>query len=216
MRGVQFGDHHTVEDWKLILNSKKINPPTPKTNKVEVDGRDGDLDLSEALTGEIKYNNRDVSYVFLVTEGTEKTRDNTINEIVNLIHGRTLQIIDPDDQDHYFVGRCRVEDTHNDKAYGTINIVADCEPYRYMINEVSRIVSPNGVDTDVILVNHGRKSVTPTLTVTGAVNITFGSSSVALENGTYKLSSLKLKSGGTSVTVKGTGTVVFTYREAVL
>ena len=58
----------------MILNEKSYPPPTPKTLYVEVDGRDGDLDLSEGLIGEIKYNNRQAVYKFIMTNGTYQDR----------------------------------------------------------------------------------------------------------------------------------------------
>lgn len=216
MRGVKFGDYHTYEDWKLILNAKNISPPSPKIVKVQVDGRDGDINLSRTLTGEMKYSNREASFTFLVTEGSQEEREELINSIVNLLHGNEMQIIEPDDLDHYLFGEIVVTNTTNDKAYGTIEISADLEPYRYSNSEVNRTITASETKVDVVLNNTGRKTVTPTLTVDGVVNLEFGSSSASLETGTYKLSNLNLRSGGTVVTISGTGTVVFTYREAVI
>ena len=216
MRGVKFGDYHTYEDWKLILNAKNISPPSPKIVKVQVDGRDGDINLSRTLTGEMKYSNREASFTFLVTEGSQEEREELINSIVNLLHGNELKIIEPDDLDHYLIGEIVVTKTTNDKAYGTIEISADLEPYRYSISEVNRTITASETKVDVVLNNTGRKTVTPTLTVDGSINLEFGSSSASLETGTYKLSNLNLRSGGTVVTISGTGSVVFTYREAVI
>lgn len=216
MRGVKFGDYHTYEDWKLILNAKNISPPSPKIVKVQVDGRDGDINLSRTLTGEMKYENREASFTFLVTEGSQEEREELINSIVNLLHGNELKIIEPDDLDHYLIGEIVVTKTTNDKAYGTIEISADLEPYRYSISEVNRTITASETKVDVVLNNTGRKTVTPTLTVDGVVNLEFGSSSASLETGTYKLSNLNLRSGATVVTISGTGFVVFTYREAVI
>lgn len=216
MRGIKIGEYHSADDWELILNSKTINPPTPKYVRVPVDGRDGDLDLSEALTGEIKYNDREASFTFLLTNGSYSDREELIGEIINYVHGQRRDIILPDDTDHYLVGRCSVADIHNDKAYGSIKITATCEPYRYSVNEVNRVITATSTSTDVILSNVGRKTVTPTLIIVGEVSLTFADTSVTLGAGTYKLSALNLKAGQTIVSVKGSGTVTFNYREAIL
>ena len=216
MRGVNFGDYHTADDWNLILNEKTINPPTPKIVKVAVDGRDGDLNLSRALSGDMKFNNRDASFTFLVTEGTHKEREDLIKEIINLIHGNELQIIEPDDEEHYLLGECTVSDVTNNKAYGSFKVTANCEPYKYFIDEINRTLTASATAIDVVLHNTGRKTVTPTITVDGAVNLAFGSSKVSLATGTYKLAELALHSGPTTVTISGSGTITFTYREAVL
>ena len=216
MRGVQFGEYHTADDWGLILNSKKIDPPAPKYSKVEVDGRDGEINLSRALTGEIKYSNRDATFTFLITEGTQSEREDRINEIINLIHGQELQIIEPDDPDHYLFGECSVSNVSNTKAYGSFTVTVDCEPYRYSVNEVNRVITATSTPTDIILTNTGRRTLTPTLTVSNSVNLVIGTNKVALSAGIYKLTALILKTGTTIVTVSGTGTVAFSYREAVL
>ena len=216
MRELQIGDYHTAEDWDLILNTMTINPPTPKLVSVPVDGRDGDIDLSDALTGEVMYNNREASFTFLVTNGTQAERQAQIDEIINAVHGLKTSIVIPDDPDHYLVGRCSVSDVHNDRAYGSFRITANCEPYRYSLIETTRTVTATETPTDFALYNAGRKTVTPTLVVTGAVLLVYGTTSVALENGTYKLPSLALKRGATTVKISGSGTVILTYREAVL
>lgn len=216
MRGVQFGEYHTATDWNLILNSKNIDPPTPKVVKVSIDGRDGDLNLSRALSGDMKFNNREASFTFLVTGGSYESREALINEIINAVHGQELQIIEPDDEDHFLVGECSVDNVVNNKAYGSFSVSADCEPYRYLVDEINRVIVPTATPTDIVLHNTGRKTLTPTITVEGEVNLKFGSSEVGLSTGSYKLSALHLKTGSNIVTVSGTGTITFTYREAVL
>lgn len=216
MRGVYFGEYHTVADWGLILSAKTIDPPSPKIVNVNIDGRDGTLDLSRALTGEMKFNNRGASFSFLVTEGSQADRDYMIQAIINAIHGRKLDIIEPDDLDHYFIGECTINDVYNDKAYGSFTVTAECEPYRYSRNETIRTIELNSTPTEIILTNNGRRTLVPTITVTDSVNLVIGTTNASLSAGTYKLSALSLKTGGTLLTVSGSGTVRFTYREAVL
>lgn len=216
MRGVTLGEYHTADDWGLILNAKTINPPDPKYVKIAVDGRDGDLNLSRSLTGELKYNNREISFTFLLTEGTQGARENLINEIINLVHGNELQIIEPDDLDHYFIGECNVNTIYNDKAYGSFIISANCEPYRYRVTESSREVNLSSTATDIVLTNGGRKILIPTVIVNGSVNLKIGATSVSLASGTHKITEFKLTPGSNLVTVSGSGTVAFKYREAVI
>ena len=49
IQGVTFGIKHSYEDFGLILSSKEIGLPTPKTESVSVIGRNGNLDLTDAL-----------------------------------------------------------------------------------------------------------------------------------------------------------------------
>ena len=216
MRGIQFGEYHTADDWGLILNAKVINTPAPKYVKVSVDGRDGDLNLSRTLTGDMKYSNREASFTFLVTDGSKEERAELINEIVNLIHGNELQIIEPDDPDHFLLGECSVNSIQNTKAYGSFIVSANCEPYRYGIVEIKRTITASATESNVVLTNSGRKTLIPTVTVTGTVNLTIGTTKVSLGAGTYKLTSLILRPGSNVVGVSGSGVITFTYREGVI
>lgn len=216
MRGIEIGGYHTADDWNLIMSAKKINPPEPKLVKVTVDGRDGDLNLSRTLSGEIKYKNRDASFSFLITEGNYEERNELIKTITRAVHGKELQIIEPDYEDYYLFGECSIKNVVNNKAYGSFTIEAECEPYYQAINEVNRILAPTSKPYDVVLTNTGDKILTPTLTVDDNITLEFGTTKVSLGQGTYKLTALKLPPGDTIVTMTGAGFVYVSYREAVL
>lgn len=216
MRGIQIGEYHTADDWNLIMSSKKINPPEPKIIKVSVKGRDGDLNLSRTLTGDLMYENREASFTFLATEGTYEDRNDLIRTITRAIHGKELHIIDPDNEDYYLVGECSITNVSNNKSYGSFTITADCEPYYQAINEVYRILAPSSNPYQVVLSNIGDKTLTPTLTVDENVNLEFGTTKVSLGKGTYKLTALRLVPGDTVITMTGAGFVHVKYREAVL
>lgn len=215
-RGLKFGSYHTGIDWGLILNSKTYTPPTPKTNYIDVDGRDGSLDLSEALTGEIKYDMRKGTYKFIDVNGTYKEREDLITEILKVVHGKELQIMIDDDPDHYMLGRCTVTALTNNNAYAEITIETKCEPWKYKVLETVRTISVSGQPIELPCVNTGVKTVTPELKVTGTVNIKFDNANLSLSDGTYKIPELRLQSGLKVLTVSGTGTLVVTYREAIL
>ena len=179
LRGVKFGDYHTANNWGLILNSKTISPPRPKTTYVSIQGRDGDLDQSEALTGEIKYENRTLKFTFLLTEGTYLDRENLISEILTVVHGKKLNIILDDDPSVYFVGRCIVTDRNNNKAYGSIAIEVNCDPFRLKLEEVEETIALTSVETSVALSNNGNKTVSPIFTVTDTATDTMSSPTAA-------------------------------------
>lgn len=216
MRELMFDNIHTFEDWELILTDKKLDPPIPKITKIPVDGRDGDLDLSEILTGDIHYENRDCVFTFLLAEGSQSWREERLNEIINTLHGSNKKIITPDDPDHYLYGRCKVNNVVNNKAYASFIVEANCEPYRYLINEVNRVVTLSNSSLDIILTNAGRKTLIPTLIVSNSANIRINNSSIALGSGTYKLPNFKLPNGVTTLSATGSGTLTISYREAVL
>lgn len=66
------------------------------------------------------------------------------------------------------------------------------------------------------LTNNGRLAMVPTLVVTGEVTLTYGTLTQQLSTGVYQLPDIFLTPGKHPVIVSGSGTVSFTYREAVL
>lgn len=206
---------NTFYDWDLILTAKSITPPDPNTHYVNIDGMSGSLDLSESLTGEITYKDRTITASFWTDHGNFTTREKLLREIISTLHGKKVNIIEPDDPDHFFIGRIKIKSYSNVLAYMTFTIEATCEPYRYALTETVRTVEVND-DIDVVIRNTGVKTLSPMIHVTSAVNIVYEDVSVQLSAGTYKISDIKLKQGFNVIKITGSGSVTFTYREADL
>jgi predicted phage tail component-like protein len=212
-----FENLNTWYDWSLIITAKDIPDPEPKTNYVDLNGMNGTLDLSEALTGEITYNDRTITASFWTNYGTRKDRETLLRKISATLHGKKVKIIEPDDPDHYFYGRVKIKSPTNNLAYATFTIEAICEPWRYALTETVRRIDVNGdTVTDVVINNNGVKSLSPIITVTGSVNITYGGTTTTLTDGVYKISDIKLRQGVNIIGVSGAGSVSFSYREATL
>lgn len=217
MRGFKYDDIHTGDDWDLILNSKTIDPPEPKTYEVDLDGRDGVLDLSESLAGEIKYKNRTITAVYIMTEGTRLEREILIRKITNYLHGRKRKIVEPDDPDHYFVGRSKISAVSNNQAYATFTVTSNCEPWRYFREGISRYCKINSkTPQKLVFTNNGARTSCPTITITGLVTIVIDGKATNLTAGTYRLTGLKFYTGVNEVTIYGSGSATFSYEEADL
>lgn len=208
---------NTWYDWRLYLTSKDIPDAEPNTNYVQLDGVSGSLDLSESLTGEITYKDRTISATFWTDNGTRKDRERLLRNIVAALHGKKIKIVEPDDPDHYFYGRVTIKSKKNIIPYAEFTIEAICEPWRYALEDCSRIVEVNSaIATDVVIHNNGVKTVCPLITVIGSVSVAYEGAETELISGVYKISDLKLRQGVNVVSVSGTGSVTFTYKEADL
>ena len=208
---------NTWYDWGLILTSKDVTPPEPKTNYVEIDGMSGSLDLSESLTGEITYKDRTVSASFWTSEGSFKERATLLRKIVSTLHGKKIKIIEPDDPDHYFYGRVAIKSLDNTLPYAEFSFEAICDPWRYSIYDTERKVEVNSqAVTNVVINNNGVKTLSPIITVTGSVDITYNGVKTPLTAGSYTISDIKLRQGVNVIGVSGNGSVTFTYKEADL
>ena len=208
---------NTWYDLRLIVTAKNIPDAEPKTNYVKLDGMSGSLDLSESLTGEVSYDDRTISATFWTDYGNRKDREALIRKIIASFHGKKIKIIEPDDPNHYFYGRVKIKSKKNTLAYAEFTIEAVCEPWRYAIEETVRRVDVNtSAITDVVINNNGVKTLSPVITVTGSVEITYGGYKTPLADGSYKITDIKLRQGVNIIGVSGTGSVSFTYREADL
>lgn len=219
-RRIIFGTYDTAVEGPWTLTSWSLSEPTYKSNFVAVPGRDGDLDLSTALTdGEPRYSNRTLTATFECSEGTRLDREDIINTMVNWLDGWRMDIILPDDDEHYITGRVRVKREYNDPAHAAVTVTAACDPWRY--SDMESIVKLTAAETaqTAALNNAGRKTVVPLLVIAGegaAVTLVYGVSSWTLSAGTYQLPDLVLPSGGASLVYSGTGTISLKYREASL
>ena len=210
-----FDKFNTWADWRLTLTAKDVTAPEPKTNYVQLDGMSGSLDLTEALTGGVTYNDRTVTASFWTSEGTAQERVTLLRNITAALHGKKVKIIEPDDPTHFFVGRAVLKSQVRDQVHTEFTVEATCEPWRYAVNETERRVDVSDT-VDVVLKNDGVKTLTPTVTLTAPMTLTFGGSAIELQAGSYRISGLRLSQGVNVVSVSGTGSITFTYREAEL
>ena len=173
----------------------------------------GSLDLSEALTGEITYNDRTISASFWTDYGTYKERAKLLRDIRIALHGKKIKIIEPDDPAHYFIGRIKIKAEKNIIPYAEFSIEATCEPWRYSLEETERIVEVNSQTvTDVVINNNGVKTLSPVIRITGTVNIIYNGVTTTLTDGSYKISDIKLRQGVNIIGVSGTGSATFIYK----
>lgn len=216
-RGLLIGTYDTAEHlWTLA--ACELSPAEYQQKLVEVPGRDGSLDLSAALTnGAPAYHSRELTVKLECSEGNRLTRAAAINTMVNWLDGWRVDIVLPDDPDHYITGRVSVAKEYNDNAHAAVTVTAVCDPWRY--SQLERIYTLLADETEqtMLLANDGRRTAVPLLSISGGtVLLKYGSYSWALGDGTYQLPDLVLPQGGGTLTYSGTGTVGIRYREAVL
>lgn len=208
--------YNTFLDWDLILTRKDVSLPEPKINTVELEGMDGSLDLTEALTGYVTYKDRIISASFWTDHGTRQDREALLRKIRQALHGRKVKIVEPDDPDHYFNGRVKITSEENNLAYMEISIECICDPYRYTINDIVNTSIVSTVPIDLVINNGGSKTITPTITANGSVTLIFGDVEISLTTGDYTVVDIRLEPGPNVITIFGSGSVTFTHKEADL
>lgn len=209
MKGVTFGNYHSYNDLSLILSSKTIGTPSPKTETINIPGGDGVLDLSDFF-GEVKYSNRKLSFDFS-TIVPQSEFMNLFSTVQNALHGQKVQIVLDEDAEWYYIGRISVSEWKADKNIGKLTIDCDCEPYKTKLAETVVTVSVNG-ETTAILPN-SNKTVVPTIDITGEISLTYGTNFYTLSEGRYDLPAVRLAKGENTVLLSGTGSAIFSYKE---
>lgn len=219
-RKIVFGSYDTDLDGPWTLAGWELSPAEHRSNYIEVPGRDGELDLSTALTdGAPRYGSRTLEARLERSDGTRVTREEAINIMVNWLDGWRMDIRLPDDSLHYMTGRVHVAKEYNDMAHAAVTVTAVCDPWRYNNSETVLRMTAGTEAVSARLTNAGRRTVVPTLNITGAdasVLLVYGAYSWALGAGVYQLPDLVVPQGGASITYSGKGELSFTYREAVL
>lgn len=220
VRKIILGTYDTVINGPWTLAEWELSPAEYRTQFVEVPGRDGELDMSTALTdGVPRYGNRELVARLERSDGTRLEREAAINTMVNWLDGWRMDIRLPDDDAHYLTGRVHVAKEYNDPAHAAVVVTAICDPWRYNNHETIVRVTAAAEAQEVRLTNSGRRSVVPVIEITGdsaSVNLVYGAYSWALGPGIYQLPDIVVPQGGLLVSYSGAGVVSFTYREAVL
>lgn len=212
MKGIRFGEFHSYDDLKLILASKEIGSPAVKSKKLDIEGADSALDLTDFF-GEPKY--EDVTHKFQFSTIVPRSEFMTLySTIKNAIHGKKKRVILDDDPLFYWMGRCYVSSFTNEKNVGTVEVECDCEPYKYKLAKT--VVTSDVTGTKAISLTNGRKRAVPTITTTAAMTIEYGGGSWTNSAGTYTIPEIELVHGVNTVTVKGTGNVTFEWQVADL
>lgn len=192
-KGVTIGGKHTYRDLGLVLvdGSEKIGLPEIQTYNIEVPGRDGLLDLTEALNGEVAYKNRECSWQFAdAREYGERTA--ALVELANMLHGRKLAFKLDDRPEYTGTGRFTAEIGENRRGYTVLNVKADCEPYFSKGVKTLRVNAAGGIK---ITVESGRKPVCPTFEFQSETIVLADGIHARMQPGTYKVSDLWLHQG---------------------
>lgn len=221
-RTIQFGDYDTAAHGLWTLAALEFPEPEIEENLVDVPGRvTGPLDLSTALTdGEPRYKSRPLSVTLESSEGDRLARDAIIEDMVNKLHGRRVDIVLPDKPLHYATGRLKVQTLYSNLAHASVKVTGTCEPWLYAKDETVVPLQATAAAQTTLLRNAGVMPLVPLVEVAATdgetVNLVYGPHSWGLVAGAYKLPDLRLTPGDHAITYSGAGTLTITYREAVI
>ena len=210
-RKIIIGTYDTAVEGLWTLAEWALGSAEHQESYVEVPGHNGSLDISTVLTdGEPYYGSREFSAILESSEGTRMEREERINQMVNRLDGWRFNIVLPDDSQHYIQGRVRVEKLYNDPAHASVRVTAMCDPWRYNNSETVVGLIAAATEQTEVLINRGRRTVVPSITVTGGdVALIFNTGTEertwTLSPGDYILADIYLKTGSAPLRYRGAG-----------
>jgi len=126
-------DYHSARDLNLMMDKRQeIGEPEPELTLLEIPGRNGWLDQSEALTGRVTYKPRTMTFSFVLRDKARQWAYR-VSDIRAALHGKRARIICDDDPYFYYEGRVRVGTLQADGHTGRLKVTAQVDPYKYEI-----------------------------------------------------------------------------------
>lgn len=228
---------HTLDDWQLALgNNNYIGEPEMETTYIQIPGRNGLIDASEAITGRRVFKKRPLAFE-LGGKNPRLNWDGIISKMRNEIHGRVCRITLDNDRAYYWRGRVFLEDFDRFRELGTFTLsVPNADPYKYSLttsaepwlwdpfNFETGIITYIGAvtvsGTETITIPAGYMPTAPEIVVSdlsGTLTLDYGGQTYTLTTGTNKIPSILVGgSADVELTFTGDAKVQIVYRSGSL
>lgn len=188
-----------TQKFQMILaDGYTLTPPSIKTYTVDIPGGHGKLDLTEALFGDVAYNNRKQEFIFYLINVKDFEKAKT--DISTMLHGKYFEYKMTMDPEYTYKGRFTI-DSYSHTAFGSgnlgeIKISIDADPFKYKKDRVF-VISAIGGETYSF--ESGRKRVLPSIETDGLLKVIYNGKLFTLPRGTWKLNELVFNSGQNEV-----------------
>lgn len=117
------------DDFNLIIKHKVINAPDPQLHKVEIVGKDGAVDLTDYLTGKVRFAERQINLDFRYL-GVESTRTAMVSEFLAFVYGKKIRYTFNDDINYFYVGRMTENTPEVSGAVFDLSTSITVEPFK--------------------------------------------------------------------------------------
>lgn len=196
----------------VLLDGYTLEPPEPKTYTVDIPGGNGVIDLTEALTGDVVYNNRHQEFEFALinVENFEKVK----TDLSNFLHGKEFDYTMTMDPGYTYHGRFSVS-SYSHSAYssgllGNIKISIEANPYKVKEHCIYRLNATGG---RLFRLESGRRPVHPILECKQPCFITWNGTEYNIPAGTYRLNDVLFKDGWNEIYINSSKIWFVTWQE---
>ena len=189
MGGVDISERFNL----ALLDGYELKPPEPKTYTVDIPCG-GQIDLTEALTGDVAYEQREQEFEFICIFPDQYERVKT--QVSNFLHGRAFDYQFTFDPGYTYHGRFEV-DSYEHSAYdggviGTITITVTADPYKLKEQCSYRLNATGG---RMYRFESGRRPVHPTIECESVCFVTWDGEEIVVPAGTYRLNDVVFREG---------------------
>lgn len=197
---------------------ESVNFPTPQSqaNTIVVPGRNSPIRYTEAL-GRVSYQPRSFEIVLSML-GTRARFNAMVSSVANLYAGRLTKVICSEEPGLYAIGTLEMAPAYDPltrKGQLTISC-SDGDSYRYHVDETVVTVTGGGT----VYLDNDYMPVIPTITATEETSLGWqvGTDTFqkTVSSGTWEFPEMELQAGRNTISVAGSGTVTFRYREGCL
>ena len=185
----------TIRFQMALLDGYTLSPPEPKTYTVDIPGGDGVIDLTQSLTGDVAYKNRQQTFPFMVVNPDSFERVKT--DVSNFLHGKEFDYQITMDPGYTYHGRFTVtEYSHALYAYpglvGTFMVSVDADPYKSKGRMTYQLNATGG---KMFRLESGRKPVHPVIECTQPCRVRWKDVVTVVPVGTYRLNDVLFTQG---------------------
>ena len=197
----------------VLLDGYTLSPPEPKTTTVEIPGRDGVLDLTESLIGDVSYGNRSMTFTFLIVDLEQFEVVKT--QVSNALHGRKFNFEMTMDPGYTYTGRFKITSythmaTWNHGICGFIEVEIDADPYKLKSHYVYNLNATGGM---MFQLPSGRKKVHPIIDLKSPARIRWKNVVYRVGAGRFQLNDVLFEEGLNDIYINSYELSNFTWAE---
>lgn len=136
---VQFEEESTgtvydTRNWGYFrAPTMKVPDAKARGYEVTIPGRDGTLDLTEALGG-VYFENREITLEFLYDQGSEERFHYESSRIRNIIDGKVFRVSASTDMGYFWLGRCSVDTSMLGRDMMKLTVTVDAGPHKLSVS----------------------------------------------------------------------------------